>query len=152
MTLLLNYRGLCRNIEKLFKQETPFSVAILDIDNFRNFNLHGYKLGDAVLKEFAALLCNTFYEDALIARFRLGDEFVIVFPNTEFEQAENKIKKFREICCNFKFNSIAGFSVHTISFSEGIVELNAETNSIDSLFSEAEKSLKDNKAKKTFAS
>jgi diguanylate cyclase (GGDEF)-like protein len=150
MTLLLNYRGLCRNIEKLFTQEAPLSVAILDIDNFRNFNLYGYKLGDAVLKEFASLLNKTFSEDDLIARFRLGDEFVIVFPNTEFEQAENKIKKFKEICGSFKFSSIAGFSDHTISFSEGIVEKNANINSIDSLFSEAEKSLKENKAKKTF--
>jgi diguanylate cyclase (GGDEF)-like protein len=151
MTQLLNYRGLLRNVEGLIKHKTPFSIAIIDIDNFRIFNMHSYKLGDAVLKEFATLLNETFSEDALIARFRLGDEFVIVFRNSDLEKAKIEIRKFKEICINYKFNSLANYSAHAISFSEGIVALNFEINSIDSLFSEAEKSLKENKANKTIA-
>jgi|GEM_PF-1492470 len=155
MTQLLNYRGLLRNAEKLLKQNTPFSLAIIDIDNFRIFNMHSYTLGDAVLKEFALLLNANFLKDALIARFRLGDEFVIVFKNTELEKAKTEIRKFKEICVNYKFNSLVNCSTHVISFSEGIVELNSEINSeinsIDSLFSEAEKSLKENKTQKICA-
>lgn len=152
MTLLLNYRGLLKIVEDLNKHKTPCVLVIIDIDNFRIFNMHSYKLGDAVLKEFATLLNETFSEDALIARFRLGDEFVIVFQNTDLEKAKTKIRKFKEICGNYKFNSLANYNTHAISFSEGIVELNSEINSVDTLFSEAEKSLKTNKSQKTDSS
>ena len=151
MTLLLNYRGLLRKLEQLIKQKTPFTLAIIDIDNFRIFNAYSYKLGDEVLKEFASLLKRTFTEEVLIARFRLGDEFVIIFKNAELEKAKIKINAFKETCGIHKFNSLNDCSTHTISFSEGIDELKPEMNSIDMLFSEAENSLKKNKSQKALA-
>lgn len=142
MTSLMNYRGLYRNIEKLLRSKTPFILAIIDIDNFRIFNEKSYKLGDTVLKEFAALLHKSFAEEALIARFRIGDEFVIVFRATEPEKAKIRIKQFKETCNAYKFNCLTDFNTHTISFSEGLVEVNSKIISIDMLFSEAEAALK----------
>jgi diguanylate cyclase (GGDEF)-like protein len=147
MTSLMNYRGLCMNIEELLKQKLSFSLAIIDIDNFRIFNKHSYKLGDDVLKEFALLLNKTFPENTIIARFRIGDEFVIVFQNINIEQAKIKIEDFKDKCGKHIFNSIKGFSTNRLYFTEGLVETGTIINSIETLFSEAENALKINKSK-----
>jgi diguanylate cyclase (GGDEF)-like protein len=150
MTLLLNYRGLCRSIEKLIKHHLPFSLAIIDIDNFRVFNKNSYQLGDDVLKEFASLLNNSFSMEAILARFRIGDEFILVFQNKNLEQVTIKMKEFKEKCKNYPFNSLIGFSMKSITFTEGIVETNSETDTIETLFSEVENSLKINKGNKRY--
>jgi len=146
MTSLMNYRGLCRNIEKLLKHNVSFSLVIIDIDNFRVFNKHSYKLGDDVIKEFSVLLSKSF-DNTLISRFRIGDEFILVFPNTGSEKAETKIEEFKEKCRKHTYNSLHNFSTKCLTFTEGIVETSAHLNTIEKLFSEAENSLRINKSK-----
>jgi diguanylate cyclase (GGDEF)-like protein len=148
MTSLMNYRGLCRNIEKFINYKMPFTLAIIDIDNFRIFNKQSYKLGDDVLKEFAALLNQSFRDTALIARFRIGDEFIIVFKHINSQKAKMNIDELKEKCNHYNFISLENFPAHTLTFSEGIVEMNSEIITIDALFTKAEKSLKKNKEQK----
>ncbi|HNW98600.1 MAG TPA: GGDEF domain-containing protein [Bacteroidales bacterium] len=148
MTSLMNYHGMCRKIDQLRKHKIPFSLVIVDIDNFKIFNEHSYKLGDDVLKEFAGLIKNTFHEQALLSRFRIGDEFIIVFQNKNLNETKHEIDKFKEVCTNHHFKCLKDFSIHSINFSEGYSEYNATIDSIEKLFSEAEKLLKKNKSQK----
>jgi two-component system cell cycle response regulator len=148
MTSLMNYRGLYRNLEKLIKNKIHFSIAIIDIDDFRIFNKHSYKLGDDVLKEFTSLFKQSFPENMMIARFRIGDEFIIVFQNTDLQNAKIKIDALKEKFKNYEFAALEDFPVKTITFSEGYAETNQGTSSAGLLFSEAEKSLKHNKSQK----
>ena len=148
MTALMNFSGLCRNIKKLINANMQFSLVLIDIDNFGIFNKHSYKLGDEVLKEFSTILKQSFPNNALIARFRIGDEFIIAFKNTNLKNAKRNIDALKEKCKNYYFTSLADFSIHTLTFSEGIVELNSENNNIDALLLEAEKLLKENKKQK----
>ena len=148
MTSLMNYRGLCKNIESFIKHKVPFSLAIIDIDDFGKINKHSYQSGDEVLKEFAALLIQSFSDNTLLARFRLGDEFIIIFKDRNLQYAKIKIDELKEKFKNHNFISLENFSVNTVSFSEGIAEINTKTNTLEVLFSEAEKSLKVNKLQK----
>jgi diguanylate cyclase (GGDEF)-like protein len=148
MTSLMNYRGLCRKIERLLRHNISFSLAIIDIDNFRVFNKHSYKLGDEVLKEFSVLLSSSFTDNTIISRFRIGDEFILVFPNTSTEKAKTMIEEVKERCKKHTYVSLHNFSNNTLTFTEGIVETSASLNTIENLFSEAENSLKINKSLK----
>ena len=58
----------------------PFSVAYIDLDNFKSVNdLHGHASGDRLLKDVTAVMKNNARSTDFIARMG-GDEFTILFP------------------------------------------------------------------------
>jgi len=148
MTSLMNYHGIFNNIEKLIRHKTPFSLTIIDIDNFGIFNKNSFKLGDDVLKEFSVLLRNALPENALLARFRIGDEFLVVFKNRNLQEAKDEINKFKEACMKYPFSSLQNFPGHSLSFSEGFSEFTPKISSVEDLFSEAEELLRITKSQK----
>ena len=147
MTSIMNYRGISKQIERLIHKNKSFSLAIIDIDNFSVFNKHSYKLGDDVLKEFAVLLYHSFSHDVLIARFRIGDEFIIVFQNSDIMKAKMGIDEFKEKCRNYNFKCLEPISLKQVNFSEGLTQRNTKNNSLELLFSEAERCLRESKTK-----
>ena len=70
-----------------------FSVAYIDIDNFKQVNDHyGHNAGDELLKTVADGIKNKIRETDLAARLG-GDEFVVFLPETGSEDAEAVISK-----------------------------------------------------------
>jgi diguanylate cyclase (GGDEF)-like protein len=71
------------NIIKQAKREnTQFTIAMLDIDNFKDVNDSlGHSTGDALLVETAKRIKNSLRESDIIARIG-GDEFIIVLTNS----------------------------------------------------------------------
>ena len=63
-----------------------FSIAIIDLDHFKELNdLSGHTAGDAALKLVAALLGELTRETDVVARIG-GDEFAILMPNTSRDE------------------------------------------------------------------
>lgn len=70
-----------------------FCVAILDIDHFKSVNdRYGHQAGDFVLKEFTSIIGSYIRSYDLLGRYG-GEEFVIVFPGTEKEEAASVIAR-----------------------------------------------------------
>ena len=64
-----------------------FSVAILDIDHFKQVNdQQGHLHGDRILQDFARLLDDSVRDTDMVARYG-SEEFVVVMPNTTLEGA-----------------------------------------------------------------
>ncbi len=87
--------GTRRILEKALKTEyhralryaTPFSVAIVDIDNFKDINdRFGHDTGDAVLRQAADTMSRTVRNVDIVTRHG-GDEFVILMPETKLDGA-----------------------------------------------------------------
>lgn len=73
----------------------PVSLAFLDIDNFLQINqTFGHIGGDQVLKSISAILRDQAGEHAITVRYG-GDEFALIFPNTEREQAFLTMERIR---------------------------------------------------------
>jgi diguanylate cyclase (GGDEF)-like protein len=69
------------------------SVALMDIDRFRKLNLeHGYANGDAVLEALGQLIAERTRVNDLACRMG-GDEFAILFSETEGEQALEAVER-----------------------------------------------------------
>jgi diguanylate cyclase (GGDEF)-like protein len=76
---------------------TPLSMAFFDIDNFLLVNNQfGHIGGDSVLVGIARILVENLNSNTLVFRYG-GDEFALLFPETEREQAFLKMEKIRFI-------------------------------------------------------
>jgi len=85
LTNLFNRRFLYQMSNELIgiakRENTPISLIIFDIDNFKNINdTFGHAVGDNVIVEFSKLLQQT--RECDIASRIGGEEFLLVLPNT----------------------------------------------------------------------
>ncbi len=113
--------GTRRVLEQVLKTEyaravrydSCFSIAIVDIDKFKDINdTAGHAAGDKALKQLAKLMRNnTRTTDIIIARYG-GDEFVMVMPETDLKGAKILLERLRR---QVKTISIPRISSITIS-------------------------------------
>ena len=65
------------------RNSMPLLFAILDIDHFKQINdRYGHQAGDAVLQAFVSLVQSSIRGNDILARWG-GEEFVILFPETD---------------------------------------------------------------------
>ena len=73
----------------------PLSVAILDIDHFKNYNdSHGHLAGDEVLRACAKAWDSALRGEDTIVRFG-GEEFLVLLPDTGPEPAAEIVERLR---------------------------------------------------------
>jgi diguanylate cyclase (GGDEF)-like protein len=78
------------------RTEAPFSLAILDLDHFKDVNdTYGHEAGDAALCHFARLLETSMRETDEVFRYG-GEEFVVAFPATPVDDAHSVIERLRQ--------------------------------------------------------
>ena len=78
---------LANHFEHVKRYKQKFSIALADIDLFKQINdHHSHATGDEVLKRVAAILRARCRKTDMIARYG-GEEFLICFPETDAAQA-----------------------------------------------------------------
>jgi diguanylate cyclase (GGDEF)-like protein len=78
---------LSRERSRAERQNEPFSICLVDIDNFKAINdTYGHATGDAVLKHFAVLAPRGLRGIDTFGRFG-GEEFLLALPGTERQGA-----------------------------------------------------------------
>jgi diguanylate cyclase (GGDEF)-like protein len=85
------------------RNQASTTVAMIDIDHFKIFNdNHGHKIGDLILKSLADLLLMLTRQGDIACRYG-GEEFVVILPGTNSENACQWSEKVRSA-----FQSISG--------------------------------------------
>jgi diguanylate cyclase (GGDEF)-like protein len=145
--------GTRRVLEKALKAECcrasrynrNFSLAILDLDKFKEINDNaGHAVGDNVLQHVARIMRENIREsDVIITRYG-GDEFVLLIPETKMEDAKTLLERLRERIGNI---SIPGIQKLTISC--GLAQWNncVPPDSPENLLSRADDALYEAKGK-----
>lgn len=89
-----------REIARLERYKHPFTVACMDIDNFKVVNYRfGYKTGDQLLRSVADTVRKNLRKFDVVSRFG-GDEFTILLPETGPEAAQAVLSRIRNILLN----------------------------------------------------
>jgi two-component system, cell cycle response regulator len=87
---------LSAEMDRARRANTPVSVIMTDIDNFKTVNdRYGHQMGDVVLKSFATILSGCCRPNIdWVARYG-GEEFVIVLPSTSLAGADVLAERMR---------------------------------------------------------
>jgi two-component system cell cycle response regulator len=84
-----------KTISEAIRHGYDISVAVLDLDHFKQINdTFGHQTGDAVLSEVASLLKRNTRKEDLVARFG-GEEFVMLLSHCDKAQAQVKCEELR---------------------------------------------------------
>lgn len=92
-----------RDFNKFKRNNTPLSLALIDIDHFKNINdRYGHQAGDAILRQIADMIKKEFGSTNTPARYG-GEEFIVILRNTNFKKALDLADGFRKKIEETKF-------------------------------------------------
>ena len=95
LTGLMNRRTLENEVHRLREEGTPFALAMVDLDHFKELNdTYGHDTGDRALRLFAQTLRSSVREQDLVCRHG-GEEFVVVFPRCSVADARTALESVR---------------------------------------------------------
>ena len=108
-------------LERSRRSNAPLSVAMIDIDFFKRVNdTYGHAMGDVVLREVADTLVSVSRRIDLVARWG-GEEFLLVFPETDVEGAIAHAEALREAVGQLEIKF--GDAVIGVTISAGVYEV-----------------------------
>ncbi|MBF0398916.1 MAG: GGDEF domain-containing protein [Desulfobacterales bacterium] len=116
------------------------SLTVADLDMFKSINdTYGHQVGDIVLKKFCEVCRQTLRDCDIIGRLG-GEEFGILLPNTEIQEAEKAIERVKEAIVKTEVNFGQFPPIHfTASF--GVAVYSNSDDSIDTLLKRADNAL-----------
>lgn len=118
-----------RVIAEAKRTDKPFSVIMLDIDRFKEFNdTKGHSAGDKLLEELADLIMKESREVDLVVRYG-GEEFLILLPDTTLEMAREAAERIRKAV---ESKSEVTISLGAAAYSKETVNEEHLTNKADS--------------------
>jgi len=112
---------LTREVERSKRYKTGLSIIMCDIDHFKKINdTFGHDVGDNALKVFSNKINENIREVDMFARWG-GEEFMILMPNVNVDNASSVAEKLRKIIEATEIKTIESF---TASF--GVTHLNED--------------------------
>jgi diguanylate cyclase (GGDEF)-like protein/PAS domain S-box-containing protein len=86
---------LARELHRARRRNSPLCVAMLDLDDFKRFNdTFGHDAGDSLLRELGRLVRANVRKSDIPCRYG-GEEFVLVLPDSELADAEQRVEQIR---------------------------------------------------------
>jgi len=137
LTNSLNRRGVMQIADNLLANK-PASIAIVDLDYFKNINdQFGHDTGDLVLIKFAEAAKNTLGENDTFGRYG-GEEWLFVLDTLDKQEISNTFENLALILSEYCREIEALPSKINITFSVGVAISNTHSKSLDALIKHAD--------------
>lgn len=144
LTELYNRRYFTKRLEEEISRikrnkEIKTSFLMFDLDKFKNINdTLGHLIGDAVLKDFAYTLKASLRKSDIAGRIG-GEEFAMILPDTDVENATILANRIREEVSN-KTITIDSKDIN-FTVSIGLTAINFDDSNFDVVFARADNAL-----------
>lgn len=110
--------------ERARRNQLPLSVAIIDVDCFKQYNDHcGHAMGDRVLQQLAQAIAGNLGRPGDLAARYGGEEFVVVLPATQAQGAWQLLDSMRRTVENMAIPHPASQIGPLVTISAGVASL-----------------------------
>jgi diguanylate cyclase (GGDEF)-like protein len=129
LTGLYNHRMFLEKLEqeinRLHRTGKTLSLMMLDIDHFKQFNDNfGHQVGDAVLKELAAIILEQSRSNSIDICCRYGgEEFAVIMPELELQYAITVAERLRKAVENNMFSLTENRREGKVTISLGLAAI-----------------------------
>ncbi len=133
-------RELSRELERSRRSRQPFSLLMVDVDHFKEFNDRlGHLAGDAALRQLAAVLSRTARIVDQVSRYG-GEEFAVILPGTDKETAPQVAERHRKAVAQHHFkDGVTSFG--PLSVSLGAATYPDHAKNVEELVAMADRAL-----------
>jgi len=148
LTGVNNYRNFRRKLteemERAKRYNVKFSMLMLDIDKFKDFNdRYGHLVGDHILKNSANVIKQSVRTIDFVARYG-GEEFSVILVEADMDDAKLTAERIRK---NIQDSAIEyNDGTYSVTISIGISEYTKDIKNEDELIGMADKALYQAKA------
>lgn len=126
--------------QQALEQKKPLAALMLDADYFKKINdTYGHATGDLVLKKLAKTIVNNLSDLAILGRIG-GEEFAVLIPNTNLNQAQEVAERLRKALAACKVTTAEGADIK-FTVSIGISLLTNQDLILDKLLQKADLAL-----------
>lgn len=126
-----------RTLQQAHETDGNFSILFIDGDNLRLYNDISYSAGDEMIRNLANTLSQHLRPGDFLARWRVGDEFFIILPDTPRDKALHVAERLRAAV----ENESKAWKI-PVSISIGMADYPARGTNIRELLDAVEKSAK----------
>ncbi|MDD4894588.1 MAG: sensor domain-containing diguanylate cyclase, partial [Candidatus Omnitrophica bacterium] len=128
-------------LEKSKITRMPFSLIMVDIDNFKVYNdTLGHQAGDVILKSLASLIKNQSRKMDYVCRYG-GEEFTIILPQTEKKEAFLIAERIRSDIEKYPFINEDVLPTKQLTASLGLASFPEDGSSPSEIISQCDKAL-----------
>ncbi len=132
---------LFEELQRAVRYDAKFSLAIMDVDDFKLFNdSEGHLAGDKVLNAIAEISRESLRSIDIIARFG-GEEFAIIMPQTDREEAFLVAERVRKNIRELVPATWKNFPRECLTVSMGVATLPADCKDAKTLINNVDKAL-----------
>jgi diguanylate cyclase (GGDEF)-like protein len=145
LTGLFNHRHgedrLADEVDRARKFNRDLSLLFIDLDNFKFFNdKHGHLAGDEVLHSLGKLMSGATRDSDTLARWG-GEEFIIIAPETNEQQACQLAETIRKLVAEYAFPHADQQPLGYVSLSIGVATMSDGIANAEQLLKLADKAV-----------
>ena len=134
-----------QELKRAIRYRNPLSILMMDIDSFKSINdSYGHRVGDLVLKMLTKVCQTSLRENDIFGRLG-GEEFAVVLPETDNNQASEVAERLRKAVSLTQVSLELGFELK-FTVSIGVAILSPQNEDIEVLLNQADKALYQAKA------
>jgi diguanylate cyclase (GGDEF)-like protein len=124
-----------QEIRRADRHERPFSVLLIDVDRFKQFNdTHGHQAGDQVLLTMGRVITEAVRDLDVAARYG-GEEFVVLLPECDLANAVAAAERIRARLARERFEH------GPVTISVGVAEFPAHGETSSEVLAAADEAL-----------
>ena len=110
LTGVLNRHGIAPELDRLYPSGESFAklaLMLIDLDHFKQLNDNlGHQQGDETLKALCTLILHNIRTQDIFCRWG-GEEFMLICPQTEEQDAQALAEKLRQLISQTEFDGVS---------------------------------------------
>jgi len=129
-----------RELRRAQRLQAPITIAILDIDHFKDFNDNfGHEAGDEILRAIGGILKSSVRGSDIVCRYG-GEEFVVVFFDADTLAALPRLARICETIKDTEY-TCRGLPLPSVTLSVGVAQYPVHGRTVDGLIRAADHAL-----------